>query len=83
MIQNNVLEDTFRNPRLLKGLRKTFAGQQRLCGVFEDHAVARHQGRNDGIDCSEIRIIPRRNDHNNAERNVLYITAETILCVGT
>ncbi|MDT4860293.1 hypothetical protein FQZ97_948450 [compost metagenome] len=47
--------------------------------MFEKNGIACHQCRDDGVDGSEIRIIPRRNDHNNAKRNVLYITAETIL----
>ena len=47
---------------------EALADQQRLRGVLEDHRVARHQRRHDGVDGGEVGIVPRRDDHDDAER---------------
>ena len=71
----------FGRPGLLEGLGEALADQQRLRGVLEDHRVAGHQRRHDGVDGGEVGIVPRRDDHDDAERLLLHVAAEAVLRV--
>ena len=59
-------------------LGDTLADQQRLRGVLEDDGVAGEQAWNDGVDRGEIRIVPRRDDHDDADRLARDIAAEPV-----
>ncbi len=50
MVEHDVLEQALRQAGLVEGLLETFADKQRLRGVLEDHRVAGHQRRHDGVD---------------------------------
>ncbi|MNF99819.1 hypothetical protein D3C84_827350 [compost metagenome] len=62
MTEQQVLEQPFRQIGSAKSFSETLADQQGLRGVFEDHAVARHQRRNNRVDGGQIGVIPR-GDH--------------------
>ena len=76
MTEHDVLEDALRQSRLVECLGEALADEQRLRRMLQDHAVARHQCRNDGVDRREIGIVPRRDDHDDAERHVFDVAAE-------
>ena len=58
----------FGSPACLERLGEALADEQRLRGMLEDHRVAGHQRRHDGVDRGEIGIVPRRDDEHDAER---------------
>jgi hypothetical protein len=47
--------------------------------MLQDHRVARHEPRDDRVDCREIGIVPRRDREDDAERVALYVAHEAIL----
>ena len=52
----------------LGGFGEALADQQGLRGVLEDHRVAGQQRRDDRVDRGEVRIVPGRDHHHDAER---------------
>ena len=81
-LSTNVLEQALRQPGLVEGGLETFADKQCLGGVFQDHGIAGHQRGNDRVDRSQIRVVPRRDDHDEADRNTAQVAAEAILVIG-
>ena len=68
MIKVQKLKNPLRYPRLGKHLDKTLGTKRGLCRMFKNHRVAAEQGWHHHIDCSQVRIIPRRNNQNLAHR---------------
>ena len=66
MIEEDILKDIFRDPGLGEGTRHSFADQQGLCGMFENHGIAGNQRRCDGVDRRHVGIVPGRNDEDDA-----------------
>ena len=54
------LKDSIRQSRRAKTLRKTFCAQRRLRRVFQNDAIAGHDGGNHAVHRDQIRVIPGR-----------------------
>ncbi len=68
MIKVNILENIFGNSYLVEGFSEAFTHLQGLCGVLENHSVARNQPGNQGIDGDQVWIIPGSHDKDHPVR---------------
>ncbi len=64
--QDQVRENALRQVR--EGLRQPLAGEQRLARMLQHDRIAGDQRRDDRVDRSQKRIVPRRNDEDDPER---------------
>ena len=79
MRQDEIGEQTFRQAGTPERLGDALADKQRLRRVLQDDGVAGKKSGNDGVDRCEIRVVPRRDDHDDADRLARDIAAEAIL----
>ncbi|MNQ81273.1 hypothetical protein D3C85_962860 [compost metagenome] len=77
VIEQQVVEQPIGQVGPAHRLGETLADQQGLRGVLENHAVARHQRRDDRVHRREVRIVPRRDHQHRAHRLALDQAAET------
>jgi hypothetical protein len=63
-----MLEHARRQPARRERLADALGAQRGLRRVLQDHRVARHQGRDHGVHRGEIRVVPGRDDEDDAER---------------
>ena len=56
---------------------EALADEKRLGGVLQDHGIAGDEGRDDGIDGREIRVVPGRDGEHDADRLALDVALET------
>jgi hypothetical protein len=68
MIEHQVLEAAFGQPRLVEGSLKALGHQQRLGGVLEHHGVAGHERGNDRVDRGHVGEVPRGDREHDAQR---------------
>ncbi|MNL00476.1 hypothetical protein D3C87_1209100 [compost metagenome] len=68
MVEQQILEQPFGQIGAAHGFGETLAHQQRLRSMFEDHAVAGHQRRDDRVDRGQVGVIPRRDYQHRAQR---------------
>jgi hypothetical protein len=66
--QVEVLEHALGQAGGLEGLGEALGAERRLGRVLEDHRVAGHERRHDGVDRGEVRVVPGRHDEDQAER---------------
>ena len=76
-----VLEQALRQAGPVHRHLEALAGQHRLRRVLEQHRIAGHQRRHDGVDGGEIGIVPGRDDEHEADRLALDHAAEARLLV--
>ncbi|MCY1239334.1 hypothetical protein D9M72_521250 [compost metagenome] len=68
MVEEDVLEDVGGNAGLDEGAHHALADEDRLTCMFDDDGVAGHQRRGDRVDRGHVRIVPRRDDEDDAMR---------------
>ena len=68
MRQHEIMEQAFGQACLPERLGDALADEKRLRRMLQDHGIAGHERRHDRVDRGEIRIVPRRDDHDDAER---------------
>ena len=71
VIHVQILEQAVRQARRLETRGEAFGAERRLVRVLEDHRVAGDQRRDDRVDRGEIRIVPRRDDEDDADTSDL------------
>ena len=71
-----LLEQAQRQAGLLERGGEPLADEQRLRGVLEEDRIAGEKRRDDGVDRGEVGVVPRRDDHDEAERLARDIAAE-------
>ena len=76
MGHDQIVKETLGQASAPKRLGQPLAYQQRLRGVLQDDRIAGEQTGHDGVDRGEIRIVPRRDDHHDADRIARDIAAE-------
>ena len=68
MDKHNVLKHILGQAGRAVGIGQMFTNQNGLCGLFQDHRVARDQRRRDGVVRGHIGVVPRCHDENHAMR---------------
>ncbi|MNV92528.1 hypothetical protein D3C71_1871400 [compost metagenome] len=71
MIEQQVVEQAGGQMGATQGFGETFADQQGLRGMLEDHAVARHQRRDDGVHRRQVGVVPGCDHQHRAQRLAL------------
>ena len=66
VVEEDVGEQPLRQVR--EGLRQPLAGERGLARVLQHHRVAGDQRRDDGVDRGQERVVPGRDDEDDAER---------------
>ena len=79
MRQDEIGEQALGQASAPEGLGDALADEQRLRRVLQDDGVAGEKAGDDGVDRGEVRIVPRRDDHDDADRLARDIAAEAIL----
>jgi hypothetical protein len=78
MIQHDILENVRRNARCGKRLGEVLTHLERLRGMFQDHRIACHQRRGNGVDRGHVGVVPWCNHHHHAMRNALDLSLERV-----
>ena len=76
MRHDEIVEQTLGQAGAPKRLGEALADEQRLRGMLQDDRIAGEQAGHDGVDRGEIWIVPRRDDHHDAERFARDVAAE-------
>ena len=62
------LQQAVRQAGLARRGGEPLGAERRLLRVLQEHRVARHQRRHDGVDRRQVGIVPRRDDEHDADR---------------
>ena len=76
--QVQVLEQPLGQPGGREGLGEALGRERRLGRVLEDHPIAGHERRHDGVDRGQVGIVPGRDDQDHAERLAPHEAGEAV-----